>query len=122
MGVSLPLPILNKNQGNIKSAQFGVKQQQAITQNAETELINNVGNAYSKLVLTVQQNSTMQQSFYDQYQTVYNNMLSSYKRREINLLEFLDFYNDYTASQQRLIQQNLNLHLAAEELSYQIGK
>ena len=122
MGLSLPLPVFNKNQGNIKSAQFNIKQQQAVTQNAETELVNNVSNAYEKLVLTVKQNSSSQQSFYNQYEVIYNNMLDSYRKREINLLEFLDFYNDYNSSQQRLLQQKLNLHLAEEELKYQIGK
>lgn len=122
MGISLPLPVFNKNKGNIKSAQFGIKQQEAITQNAETELINNVSTAYEKLVLTVKQNSSNQQSFYNQYEVIYNNMMDSYRKREINLLEFLDFYNDYTASQQRLLQQKLNLHLAEEELKYEVGK
>ena len=122
LGVSLPLPVFNKNQGNIKSAQYTIKQQQAVTQNAETELVNNVSNAYEKLVLTVKQNSSSQQSFYNQYEVIYNNMLDSYRKREINLLEFLDFYNDYNSSQQRLLQQKLNLHLAEEELNYQIGK
>lgn len=122
LGISLPLPVFNKNQGNIKSAQYGIKQQEALTSNAETELINNVTNAYQKLVLTVKQNSAYQESFYSQYETIYNNMLDSYRKREINLLEFLDFYNDYSASQQRLLQQQLNLHLAEEELKYQVGK
>jgi len=122
LGVSLPLPVFNKNQGNIKSAQYTIKQQQAVTRNAETELVNNVSNAYEKLVLTVKQNSSSQQSFYNQYEVIYNNMLDSYRKREINLLEFLDFYNDYNSSQQRLLQQKLNLHLAEEELNYQIGK
>jgi len=49
-------------------------------------------------------------------------MIDSYRKREINLLEFLDFYKDYTASQQRLLQQKLNLQLTAEELRFQIGK
>jgi len=122
LGVSLPLPVFNTNKGNIKAAQFNVKQQEAITQNAETELRNNVSNAYKKLVLTIEQNSATQKDFYSKYQTIYNNMLQSYQQRQIGLLEFLDFYNDYTDSQQRLLQQQLNLQLANEELQYQIGK
>ncbi len=122
LGISLPLPVFNKNKGNIKSAQYGIKQQEAVTQNAETELTNNVTNAYQKLVLTIKQNNDSQTSFYQQYETIYNNMMDSYRKREINMLEFLDFYNDYSASQQRLLQQKLNLHLAEEELKYQVAK
>jgi len=122
MGVSLPLPVFNKNKGNIKSAEANVKQQVAVTQNAETELRNNISSAYQKLLLGVQLNSASQKDFYNRYQTVYNNMLQSYTQRQIGLLEFLDFYNDYTDLQQKLLQQQLNLQLANEELQYHIGK
>ena len=122
LGISLPLPVLNKNQGNIKSVEFSVKQQQAVTQNAETELRNNVSNAYKKLTLTIQQNNSTQKEFYNKYQGIYENMLDGYKQRQINLLEFLDFFNDYTDSQQRQYQQLLNLYLANAELQYAIGK
>lgn len=122
MGISLPLPVFNKNQGNIKSAGFNVKQQQAVAQNAETELTNNVTNAYKKLVLTIEQNNSTQKDFYASYRNIYNNMLLSYQQRQIGLLEFLDFFNDYTGSQQKLLQQQLNLQLAKEELNYHIGK
>ncbi len=121
LGISLPLPLLNKNQGNIKSAEFGVKQQQALVLNAETELRNNIVNAYYKWLLSVKQNSTTQNTFYTKYQAMYQNILTSYQQRQINLLEFLDFFNDYTQSQQRLVQQHLGLQLAKEELNYHTG-
>ena len=122
LGISLPLPILNTNKGNIKSAEYTVKQQQAITQSAETELRNNISNAYKKFLLTIEQNNSTQKDFYTKYQTIYSNMLQSYRDRQIGLLEFLDFFNDYTNSQQRFLQQQLNLQLAKEELQYHVGK
>jgi cobalt-zinc-cadmium efflux system outer membrane protein len=121
LGISLPLPVLNKNQGNIKSAAFGVKQQQAYTMNAETELVNNVSTAYKKLLLTVQQQHEKQQAFYDNYEKMYSNILDSYRQKQISLLEFLDFFNDYTNARQRLLQQQLNLQLAKAELNYHTG-
>ena len=122
LGVSLPLPVFNKNKGNIKAAEANIKQQQAITQNAETDLRNNVNNAYRKLLLSINQNNATQKDFYARYTTVYTNMVESYKQRQINLLEFLDFFNDYTESQQKLLQQQLNLQLAKEELQYHTNR
>ncbi len=122
LGVSLPLPVFNKNKGNIKAAEANIKQQQAITQNAETDLRNNVNNAYKKLLLSINQNNATQKDFYARYTTVYTNMVESYKQRQINLLEFLDFFNDYTESQQKLLQQKLNLQLAKEELQYHTNR
>lgn len=121
LGISLPLPLFNKNQGNIKSAEFSVKQQQAIAQNAETDLQNSVANAYNKLQYTIQQNNNTQKDFYDKYQGMFANMLKSYQQKQISLLEFIDFFNDYTSLQQRLTQQQLNLRLSKEELNYNIG-
>lgn len=121
LSISLPIPIFNRNQGNIKSASFAVKQQQALTQNSETELHNNVVNAFDKLKLTIQQNSVVQKEFYSKYKNMFQNMLMSYQQKQLNLLEFLDFYNAYTDAQQRQIQQQLNLQLAKEELNYQVG-
>jgi cobalt-zinc-cadmium efflux system outer membrane protein len=121
LGISLPLPIINTNKGNIKSAEYSIKQQQSITASAETELWNNINTAYHKLIMTIKQNSSNQKEFYEKYQAMYQNVLMSYQNKQISLLEFLDFFNDFTASQQRLLQQNLNLQLAKEELNYHTG-
>ena len=122
LGVSLPLLVFNKNKGNIKSAQANIKQQEAITQSAETELRNNISNAYSKLLLSIELNNATQKAFYKDYTTINNNMLESYRGRQISLLEFLDFFNDYTDSQKKLLDQQLSLQLAKEELQYHVSR
>jgi cobalt-zinc-cadmium efflux system outer membrane protein len=121
LGISLPLPILNKNQGNIKSAEYNIKQQQSVTANAETELKNNISNAYNKVLFAVKLNGATQQSFYKRYENMYENILQAYRQKQIGLLEFLDFFNEYTTSHQKLLQQSLSLQLAKEELNYQTG-
>jgi cobalt-zinc-cadmium efflux system outer membrane protein len=121
MGISLPLPLINTNKGNIKSAEYSIKQQQSITLSAENELWNNINSAYHKLLMTIKQNGNNQKEFYTKYQAMYQNVLTSYQNKQISLLEFLDFFNDYTASQQRLLQQDLNLQLAKEELNFHTG-
>lgn len=121
LGISLPLPLLNKNQGNIKAAEFSIKQQQAISGNAETELQNNISNAAQKILLLWKQQSGTQHGFYEQYEKMYSNMLEGYRQKQIGLLEFLDFFTDYTNARQRLLQQALDLQLAKEELNYYTG-
>lgn len=119
--LSLPLPIFNKNQGNIKAAEFGIKQQQTSLQQLETELNNNVVNAYTKLLLTQQQNNSAQTDFYSSYQRMFANMLQSYRQRQISLLEFIDFFDAFKEANIRLRQQQFNLQLAKEELNFQAG-
>ncbi len=121
LGVSIPLMVLNKNQGNIKSAEYSIKQQQSLTGNAETELRNNITNAWNKWLLMLRHSNATEKEFYTRYEAMYRNVLQSYQQKQINLLEFLDFFNDFTESQKKLQQQQLNLQLAKEELNYHTG-
>jgi cobalt-zinc-cadmium efflux system outer membrane protein len=121
LGISLPLPVINNNKGNIKAAALNIKQQQAIMGNAETELWNNIHTAYQKLLMGMNQHTGAQEAFYISYKKMYGNILGTYQSKQIGLLEFLDFFNDYTASQQRLLQQNINIQLSKEALNYHLG-
>lgn len=119
--LSLPLPIFNKNQGNIKAAEFSIKQQQTSLRQLETELTNNVINAYTKLMFTQQQNNNLQSEFYGNYKKMFSNMLQSYRQRQLSLLEFIDFFDAYKEANIRLRQQQFNLQLAKQELNFQAG-
>jgi len=121
LGISLPLPLWNHNQGNIKSAAFSIKQQQTEVLAAATQLRSNITSAYQRLLLTYQQNNATQKTFYSNYQKLFTNMLQSYQQRQISLLELLDFIDSYQEAQTRLLQQQLSLQLAKEELNYEVG-
>lgn len=120
--LSLPLPIFNKNQGNIKAAAFAVKQQQVTVAATENELWNRISSASQRLLAISSLNTGVQQQFYTDYRLMYEHMLESYRQKQVNLLEFLDFFNTYQDSQARLLDQQLRLQLAKEELNYNIGK
>jgi cobalt-zinc-cadmium efflux system outer membrane protein len=121
LGISLPIPVFNKNKGNIKSANFGIKQQEAIALNADIELQNNVTNAYKKLLELIKVNNESEQVFYDKYTQMFNNIISSYEHKQISLLEFMDFFDTYKVVQNQHYQSKLNLQLVSEELNYHIG-
>jgi outer membrane protein, heavy metal efflux system len=119
--ISLPLPIRNKNQGNIKAATFNIQQEQTNLQQTETAITNNVTNAYNKLLLSQEYKTNVQNEFYSQYKSLFNNVLQSYKQRQISLLEFIDFFDAYKETNSRLLQQQFNLQRAKEELNFQTG-
>ena len=121
LGISLPLPVFNKNKGNIKSASFNVKQQEAIALNADVELQNNVTNAYKKILELLKITNESEQVFYDKYTQMFNNIISSYEHKQISLLEFMDFFDTYKDVQNQHYQSKLNLQLVSEELNYHIG-
>jgi cobalt-zinc-cadmium efflux system outer membrane protein len=121
LAISLPLPVFNRNQGNIKSAQYSVKQQETVLQQSETILNNNVKNAYQKLLLTYEHSRTAPADFYRRYDNLISNVVESYRARQLSLLEFIDLFEAYKDTQTRLQQQLLNLRLAKEELNFETG-
>ncbi len=117
LAISFPLPFWDRNQGNIKSAHYQVKQQEATMYDAEVKLQNDVMNAYQKLLLSIRLSSNDNSRFYKDYYQLQKNIMESYNKRQISLIEFLDFFNDYQAVRQKELQQILNLRLAKEELN-----
>jgi outer membrane protein, heavy metal efflux system len=123
LGIGLPLPIFNRNQGNIKSAKMQVKQEETNMEFIDQQLSNEVMSAWKKLQLIVKLSAGKQNDdFYTNYEKLYNNIVESYKQRQIGLVEFIDYFNAYKETRQRQAQQELNIHLAKEELNLKIGQ
>jgi cobalt-zinc-cadmium efflux system outer membrane protein len=121
LGISLPLPLLDRNRGNIKSAQYQVKQQESLLSEADNKLQNDLMNAYQKLLYSIQLSSKANAQFYEQYNTLQRNIVESYNNRQISLIEFLEYYKDYQDIRERQLEQVLNLRLAKEELNDIVG-
>jgi cobalt-zinc-cadmium efflux system outer membrane protein len=121
VGISLPLPIWDRNQGNIKSARSLMKMGEAQLKDADNKLQNDVLNSYQKLLYMIKLNSASNEQFYDDYYQLYKNVVASYNNRQISLLEFLDFFNDYKDTREKQLEQTLNLRLAKEDLNEVVG-
>ncbi|MBS1588442.1 MAG: TolC family protein, partial [Bacteroidetes bacterium] len=121
LGISFDLPFLNRNQGNIKSAKWLVKAEETNLQQAEVELKNGVFAAYQKLYYTQKISDQNTKDFYLNYGSLYDNIVESYRLRQINLIEFIDYFEAYKETMQKEIEQKLHQQLAEEELNYQVG-
>ena len=121
LGISLPLPILDRNRGNIKSAKWQVKSEEAMMKQAYQKLQNDVLNAYQKLQLSVNLASNTDANFYQDYSQLYKNIVESYNNRQISMIEFLEYFNDYQDVKKNQLQQILNLRMSKEELNDVVG-
>jgi cobalt-zinc-cadmium efflux system outer membrane protein len=120
--VGLPLPILNRNQGNIKSAQIQIQQQQAVLTQTSDRIANEVVAAVKKVKFYQQLNNKQQLDFSNQYDFLFGNMVKSFKDRQVNLLEFIDFIDDYKDTKLKLLDQHNNLVNAFAELNFTVNK
>ncbi len=122
LAISFPLNIFNRNQGSIASAQYNIKQQQALYDGQVSQIENDISSAFAKVKFYQGVNNLEQLDFAQQYDTVFQNMLKSYKQRQVSLLEFIDFADAYKDTKLKLLEQHTGLIKALVELNYATGK
>ena len=122
LAISLPLNIFNKNQGNISSAQFGIKQQQAILDQQLSKIESDINASVAKIKFYQHVNDLQQLDFAQQYDAVFQNMLKSYQQRQVSLLEFIDFADAYKDTKLKLLEQHTALIKSIIELNFLAGK
>ena len=121
LAVSLPLPVLNRNKGNINAAKFSIKQAQAGVQQIQNQIEQDIAAAYSKWLIASSITNSASAELGDQYDKLMQNMISSYKQRQVSLIEFIDFFDAYKDSHLKQLAQHANLRNAAAELNYTTG-
>jgi cobalt-zinc-cadmium efflux system outer membrane protein len=119
--ISVPLPLFNRNQGNIKSAQLAAQSQEFILKNNELQLTNQVYNAVQQYRLSEQLLDKNQTDFYERYDQIFNAMLKSFQQRQISLPEFIDFFDSYKETKIKILQLQLNLQKSIADLNYAVG-
>jgi len=122
LAISFPLNIFNRNQGNISSAQFNVKQQQVLYDAQTFKVENDIASALAKVKFFQQVNNSRQVDFERNYENLFQNMLKSYQSRQVSLLEFIDFADAYKETRLKILDQQTSLIKAIAELNYQAGK
>ena len=121
LAVSLPLPLFNRNQGNIKAAQFSIKQEESLVQQKDRKLQNELQTDISKLQLNYKALNSGDKNYYTQYQQLLNNAVESYRQRQMGLLEFVDLFEAFRDTRLQFLQQQLNYQKAKEDLNFTIG-
>ncbi|MEI6575794.1 MAG: TolC family protein [Bacteroidota bacterium] len=120
--VGVDIPILNRNQGNIKIAQSQVDNSKYVLENYKEVVKNDVMKAWSKALETEKLQPSQQSGFVDSYEKLTQEVQHNYEKRNISLLEFIDFYDSY----KNFIIQHNNLDNnridTYEELNYCLGK
>jgi cobalt-zinc-cadmium efflux system outer membrane protein len=119
--ISLPLPIFNRNQGNIKNAKLMAQSQEYTVQSNEMQLKNDVYSAVNQYRLSQQLLSTNGTDFYNKYDQLYKNMQKSFQQKQVGLQEFIDFFDSYRETKLKILQQQLNLQKAIADLNFAVG-
>jgi len=120
--LGIDLPVWNRNQGNIKYAKAVVDQTKYEFQNKESEVKNEVNAAYQKLLQVESEFSKVDKDFSNSFTQLNDGFITNFKKRNISLFEFTDFFEAYNESILQLNQLNEKRIRSYEELNYIISE
>ncbi len=121
IGAAIDLPFFNRNQGNIKAAKTSIDIAKIMQTAAEDTVKENVTRSLEKAFAQEKLYRNIDSGFIHDFQNLMQGVLVNYEKRNISLLDFLDFYESY---KQNILQQNniqYNRVQAFEDLNYYTG-
>ena len=122
IGVSLSVPIFNRNQGNIKAARFSIQQagvqQEYAANRADMELFT----AYTSLEKATQLYQSTNMDLERNFEKLITGVNENFTRKNISLLEFIDYYDSYKETCIQLYEIKKNVFLAMENLNTIVGQ
>ncbi|MCF0064972.1 TolC family protein [Dyadobacter chenwenxiniae] len=124
VGVSatIDLPVFNRNQGNIKAAKSNI----SYFKTAETAKVNSVNNevdaALQKVTVAEKAYQGVEGQFSDQFQLLSKGMYDNFQKRNITLLEFIDFIETYNESIKEFNRLQADRIKVYEELNFVVGE
>src|SRR5690554_530276 len=121
-GISMDLPVFNRNKGNIKVAELETQQakinQQFVVSGIEKEV--------SLAALQLRRANSFFEQIDKEYESELDQILlaytQSFKNKNINLIQYLDFLEAYLENKNIILQATVDLRNRAEELNYAVGK
>ena len=121
LSVAIDLPFWNRNQGNIRAAQFQIEANKQLQSEAELQVKNEISTAYKQLLETDRLYKTASLEFTSDYEKLLDGITKGYQNHTISLLEFIDYYETYKNSKLELNHLQNNRLDALENLNLATG-
>ncbi len=121
IGIGLSIPLFNRNQGNIRQAKdmIEISGQQLLLKKDQVE--SQLATAYKNALKAQDVLSGMDPHFPDQLREMIRNVMENFRKRNISLLEFIDFYDAYKQNVIQINSLKFNLVSQLENLNNATG-
>ncbi len=119
--LGIPLPLWNKNKGNIRMAKSISQEQTYLQQFSQNQLTEEVHTAVQKYKNAYESYNYLINSKSGNFTEVYNGVTTNFAKRNISILEYTDFMESYNHSIQEFNQIRLNFILSGENLNTTIN-
>lgn len=118
--VGIPLPFWNRNQGNIKSAEVQSKISATDLQLQQTTISGEVNAAWYNMQRSVDEYKKTDQLYNSDFTTVFDGMKENFLKRNISILEFIDFFESYNDGIAEINKTRKQLVTSAETINYTV--
>lgn len=115
--VGVPLPLWNKNKGNIKVAEAELSQAQSQQDFVKLNLKARADNAFETWKQHLEQWSSIDDNAMENFKEVYEGMILNFQKRNITMLEFTDFMESYYQTAIQLNELQVGLILSGLEIN-----
>lgn len=121
INVSIPLPVFDRNQGEIARTRFALTQAQQLADAANGQVLTDVRDAYEAFLTSQQVVQLYTSGYLKQAQDSRDISEYAYKRGAVSLLDFLDAERSYRATQLAYRQALADYLTAIEQLKAAVG-
>jgi len=120
--LGIDLPFWNRNQGNIRSAGSQVKVQEQTLAQGNNIVATDVQQAVQKISLMDRQYQLLDfKSFNQEYNKLIDEVALNFRKGNISLLQFIDYFNSYSDNVKNTNKLMLDRITAYEELNFATG-
>ena len=120
-GLTLDLPIFDRNRGNIRYAEIGMDYSNLLMEHKELDVENETVLAYQNLAHAIQFLDQIEEGYEDTLDLLLTNYTKNFTDRNISLLEYLDFLEAYLENKLIILEAGKEVNENVEELNYAIG-
>ena len=121
IGLKIPIPLFNRNQGEIKKAKVGIDAATSNIKKQEILLSNEVFNSYRTALRNEKLSSEIDPAFNGEFDKLINGLIKNFRERNISLIEFLDLYESYKENILQINNLKFERMSSREELNYVTG-
>lgn len=119
--VEFSVPLFDRNQGDIKAAEFGVKKANLNALQIEIEIRNEVSAAYNRYKSSNTGLANYKMEFIDQLKALNKSTNENFQKRNISLLEFIDQQRIFVLTNIQLIELRQQFLNNVNELNFVVG-
>nr|PZN50575.1 MAG: hypothetical protein DIU61_14895 [Bacteroidota bacterium] len=122
VGLSIPLPLGNRNQGNIKTSHFKAQEIEYAIEAMRMEITSGIQSAFALYTQIVSEYQKVRTLYNEDFETTVKGMVENFQKRNVSIIEFIDFFEAYNEVLTEMTRIKTQLVISAERLNLLTGK